>query len=156
MSHADVAVEGEPSIVDVDPAADPLTLDAEGESTREREPGVVASVTMLAVSHQVRMRRAKAELARGAGTNDGERLLHELVASEVGVALQLVDVEAGLASLLSKTVADPKLAIEVAKVFRETVALSAAVRRRMEGCLSAAATLRAQRILLNLRPPHGD
>ncbi len=78
----------------------------------------------------------------------GERLLEELVAGETAVAMQLQDVEAALASLLSRTVTDPRLAMAVAKVMRETVGLSGAVRRRMENSLASVATLKAQRVLM--------
>jgi len=78
----------------------------------------------------------------------GERMLHELVAGEFAVALELGDIQGAMASLFGKTVLDPQLSVEVAKGFREAVALSSAVRSRMERSLSAAATLRAQRLLL--------
>ncbi len=85
----------------------------------------------------------------GEDSDVGERLLEELVAGETAVAMQLMDVEAALASLLSRTVTDPKLAMEIAKVMRETVGLSGAVRRRMENSLASVATLKAQRVLMN-------
>ncbi len=84
----------------------------------------------------------------GEDSDVGERLLEELVAGETAVAMQLMDVEAALASLLSRTVTDPKLAMEIAKVMRETVGLSGAVRRRMENSLASVATLKAQRVLM--------
>lgn len=154
-AKAGLRAEAAAAVVD---AREPITDEATLSVVRKEGAGapVVASVEMLAPAHQRRALEARlAFAAAGTSTDAGERLLQELVAGEVGVALQLVDVEAGLASLLAKTIADPRLATEVAKVFRETVALSGAVRRRMEGCLSAAATLRAQRLLLTMQRTDG-
>lgn len=96
-----------------------------------------------------RARQVRAAFARAGDDSDAaERLLLDLVGSETTIALQLQDVESALAVLLSRTVTDPRTALEVAKVLRETVALSNAVRRRVENSLNAAATLKAQRVLL--------
>jgi hypothetical protein len=78
----------------------------------------------------------------------GEEILHELVAGELSIALALQDIEAAMAALVAKAVTDPKLSLAVARSFAEAVALSGAIRRRMEGSLGAAASLRAQRMLL--------
>ncbi len=75
----------------------------------------------------------------------GERLLEHLAAAEVPIALALVDAEAALVALLHKTLCDPTVATELARLLKETIGLSGAVRRRIESSLSAAAGLRAQR-----------
>ena len=114
-----------------------------------RAADAVANLTLSAPN----LRRAhEVRVAFEAADDDGdigERLLEELVSGEVGVALELQNIEGALASLLGKTVTDPRLALEVAKVFRETAGLSSAVRRRIENSLGAVATLRAQRILMS-------
>jgi hypothetical protein len=61
----------------------------------------------------------------------------------------LQDIEAAATVLLSRTIDRPDLALTVAKVAREVVALSTAVRRRTENTLNAIASLRAQRALLS-------
>ncbi len=83
----------------------------------------------------------------------GERLLEELVSGEVGIALELRDIEGALASLVGKTVTDPTLVIAVMKALREVIAANGSVRGRMERSLAAAANLRAQRRFL--RAQHG-
>lgn len=96
-----------------------------------------------------RARQVRASFARAGDDSDAaERLLLDLVGGETVIVLQLQDVESALAVLLSRTVTDPRTALEVAKVLREAVALSSAVRRRVENSLNAAATLKAQRVLL--------
>ncbi len=80
-----------------------------------------------------------------------ERLLEGLISSEVPIAMGLGDAEGALVALLQRTVADPRLAAEVARTLKETVALHSAVRRRIENSLNAVAGLRAQRIFLEGR-----
>ena len=104
---------------------------------------------MLSGPNLDRARRARVEFAGSEdGSEVGEQLLHELVAGETAIALQVMDVEGALAALLTKTVTNPAVAMEVARVFREATALSGAIRRRIEGSLNAAAALKAQRVLL--------
>ena len=78
----------------------------------------------------------------------GERLLEELTAAEVPIALQLQDIEGALTAMLGKAVLEPEAALTVAKVLKETIALSSAIRTRMANALSASANLRAQRRFL--------
>lgn len=66
----------------------------------------------------------------------------------VFVALQLQDIEAMLVAMLGKAVLEPEPAMQIVKVLRETVALSGAIRTRMQNALGAAANLRAQRKFL--------
>jgi hypothetical protein len=84
----------------------------------------------------------------GIESDVGERLLEELVSGELAVALELQNTEGALIALLQKAVTDPALATAVAKLTREVVGLSSAVRRRIEGSLGAVAGLRAQRAFL--------
>lgn len=123
------------------------------EARLERESGLrvrdaVAGLT-LSAANIVRAQEVLGEFDVAEEPSEvGERLLHELVAGELAVARELQDIEGAMAALLGRTVTDPALSAAVAKSFREAVALSNAVRRRMEGSLSAAAGLRAQRLLL--------
>jgi hypothetical protein len=91
------------------------------------------------------------------GTEVGERLLQDLAGTETAIALSLLDAEAAGIALLHGTLIDPnaELALKVAEVLREIVALSSAVRRRTEGALNAAANLRVQRALLVQRGSNG-
>lgn len=129
-----------------DEAHDLELLSAAEAGTRAAD--AVANLTLSAPN----LRRAQEVRVAFAAAEDegdtGERLLEGLVAGEVGIALQLQDIEGALASLLGKTVTDPRLALEVAKVFRETAGLSNAVRRRIENSLGAVASLKAQRVLM--------
>jgi len=79
-----------------------------------------------------------------------ERLLHELIAGDMPVALALQDAQAELVRVLQKALHNPELALSVAKVMRETVALTSAVSRRIEASLMASGSLRAQRRFLAL------
>jgi hypothetical protein len=84
----------------------------------------------------------------GRDADVAERLLEELTAGEVPVALQLQDIEASLTVMLGRAILEPEAAMQIAKVLRETVALSGAVRTRMQNALGAAANLKAQRTFL--------
>ena len=146
----------EPVIVDVG-TNDEGHAPEEGESVMScAPPSVVANVGMLSRQNLERAEAVRRKFDAADPMEVGERLLQDLVAAEVGVAFQLVDVEAGLVALLSRTIADPAMALAVARTFREAAALSSAVRRRMENCLAAAATLRAQRLLAGTRRDDGD
>ncbi len=83
-----------------------------------------------------------------AGSEIAERLLEEFASGEVPIVRELQNVEGALVALLGRAVTDPILAVRVASVLKETVAVSAAVRRRVEGSLQAAASLRTQRAFL--------
>lgn len=93
-------------------------------------------------------RRALDEAAPSAAAD--ERILHELVAKQLPVALMLHDLEAQLAVRLGLVIDDPKLALAVAKTLRETIAMASAMSKRIQSTLSTAATLRAQRRFLAL------
>lgn len=87
----------------------------------------------------------------GPDSDVGARLLEEFVAGEVPIVRELQNVEGALGALLGRTVmgADLHLALKVAEVLRETVALSSAVRKRAETSLAAVAGLRAQRAFIS-------
>ena len=147
--RSEAASPGSPEgVVDASPRGEAAPL----AGAEPRAPtSIVANVNMLEPRNLARALRARNDFENDVET--GEGILQELVAGEVGIALQLLDVEAALASLLAKTFTDPRLASEVASVFRATTGLSAAVRKRIENSLDGAARLRAQRILLEQRRP---
>lgn len=93
-------------------------------------------------------RRALDEAAPAAAAD--ERILHELVAKQLPIALMLHDLEEQLAARLGVVIDDPKLALVVAKILHETVAMASAMSKRIQGTLSTAAALRAQRRFLVL------
>jgi len=107
-------------------------------------PSLTLSLVNLERGRQV----GKAFEENGPEADVAERLLEELTAGEVPVALQLQDIEAMLVAMLGKAVLEPGPAMQIVKVLRETVALSGAVRTRMQNALGAAANLRAQRKFL--------
>lgn len=79
-----------------------------------------------------------------------ERLLHELVARQLPLVLQLHEIEEQLATRLGLVMDDPKLAVVVVRVLRETVAIASATSKRIQSTLTAASALRAQRRFLVL------
>jgi hypothetical protein len=80
-----------------------------------------------------------------------ERILRELAAAEVPLALRLLDVQRQLADRLYVLVDHPTQALMLAKVFREVVGASTVVTKRVQSMLGAAGNLRAQRRFLRLR-----
>lgn len=93
-------------------------------------------------------RRALDEAAPAAAAD--ERILHELIAKQLPIALMLHDLEEQLAARLGVVVDDPKLALAVAKILHETVVMASAMSKRIQSTLSTAAALRAQRRFLVL------
>ncbi len=77
-----------------------------------------------------------------------ERILHELVAKQLPIVLLLHELEEQLAIRIKLSLDDPRLAFAVAKVLRETVMMASAMSKRVQGTLSTAASLRAQRRFL--------
>ena len=157
--------QGIEALADTDDPVQELT-DAliTGEEAKEfaqmqRDAGVDKSADALSMLtlNPVNLQRAR-EIGgtfhkSGDDAKIGERLLEELVSGEVGIALELRDIEGALASLVGKTVTDPTLVIAVMKALREVIAANGSVRGRMERSLAAAANLRAQRRFL--RAQHG-
>jgi hypothetical protein len=89
------------------------------------------------------------EVCPGAAAD--ERILHELVAKQLPIALMLHDVEEQLALRMMNLMDDPGLALAVVKVLRETATLASAATKRVQSTLSTAASLRAQRRFLTLQ-----
>lgn len=124
----------------VEPAIDRVQHDEPSEF-----PGHSLVLSAESIGRGVEV-RAAFERA-GPDSDVGERLLEEFVAGEVPIVRELQNVEGALVALLGRTVmaADPAVALKVAEVLRETVALSSAIRKRAEASLVAVAGLRAQR-----------
>lgn len=128
----------------------------EGEEHRAQLQPVPLDAPGLALAAKSLERGLEVRRAFENGGSDStvaEQLLEEFVAGEVPVVLELQKVEGALVGLLSRTVTNPALALKVAEVLKETVALSGAVRRRTEGTLAAVAGLRAQRAFIALHRP---
>jgi len=119
-------------------------LREKAELTAKVLPKLVLSPQNLARGKQVR----DAFDASGTDSDVGERLLEELVAAEVPVALELQRIEGALTAFLGEAMLESEAALQVVKVLKETVGLSGAIRTRMQNCLSAAANLRAHRKFL--------
>ena len=116
-----------------------------GNST---EPGVDISKLTISTESLRLIREARDTFSAASDGDPAERILEELVVGEVGLGHELQNLEAAAISFLGKTLDRPELAVEVARVAREVVGLSSAVRRRTENSLSAIAGLRAQRVIL--------
>ena len=109
----------------------------------------VADLTLASgnVTRAAELRHAFASTADGSAV--GEKLLQDFVGMETALALSLIDTEGAAIALLQRALtSEPTLALPLAKLAREIESLSAALRRRMQGGLAAAANLRAQRRLL--------
>jgi hypothetical protein len=106
------------------------------------------SLTLSSVNIERGCQVRKAFEESGSDADVAERLLEELTAGEVPVAMQLQDIEGALVAMLGKAVLEPEPAMQIVKVLRETVALSGAIRTRMQNALGAAANLLAQRRFL--------
>ena len=113
-------------------------------------PAALAGARLLLDPRLVeRSDKAKADLAASTpGAAADERILHELAAEELGLVGALHEAEAALVAKIAAKLDDPRSAFVLAKVARELVALSSSLGRRVEGCLTAAASLRAQRHML--------
>ena len=120
-------------------------LHAAGAATRAAD--AVGSLT-LSKANLGHMRRAREAFQVASDGDPAEEVLEQFVTGEVGIGLQLQDLEAAASDLLGRTLVDPTLAMATAKVMRELVAISSAVRRRTEHTLTTIAGLRAQRQLL--------
>jgi hypothetical protein len=162
--------EPEPELVDNEVAVTPPAFPPQETELRDREadldrqrrekseltakvlPKLVLSPANLARGQQVR----QAFEASGTDSDVGERLLEELVAAEVPVALELQRIEGALTAFLGEAMLESEAALQVVKVLKETVGLSNAVRTRMSNALAAAANLRAHRnFLKEHRRPSG-
>lgn len=154
--------EPEPELVDNEVAVTPPAFPPQEAELRDREaerdrqlrekaeltakvlPKLVLSPANIARGKHVR----EAFETSSTDSDVGERLLEELVAAEVPVALELQRIEGALTAFLGEAMLESAAALQVLKVLKETVGLSGAIRTRMQNCLSAAANLRAHRRFL--------
>jgi hypothetical protein len=95
-----------------------------------------------------------AELARelAAGSPDAgadERLIHRLAATSTAVSEMLGRAQLQLAERLERFVDDPKALLVVAKSLREVTTTQASTLRSLQELLTAAATVRSQRRLVD-------
>lgn len=102
--------------------------------------------TILERGHAAR--RALDEVSPDAAAD--ERILHELVAKQLPVALMLHDLEEQLAVRMLTLMDNPQLVLAVAKILRDTSTIASSMSKRIQAILSTAATLRAQRRFLAL------
>ena len=79
-----------------------------------------------------------------------ERILHELVAKQLPVALMLHDLEEQLAVRMLAIMDNPQLVLALAKILRDTSVIASSMSKRIQASLSTAASLRAQRRFLAL------
>lgn len=79
-----------------------------------------------------------------------ERILHELVAKQLPVALMLHELEEQLAVRMLTIMDNPQLVLAVAKILRDTSMIASSMSKRIQAILSTAASLRAQRRFLGL------
>ncbi len=133
-------------------SAPALITDADEDALLGEQPAAAPpSPVALTISRDNIARGIAVRQAFEIGDRDSEvaeRLLEEFVAGEVPIVRELQNVEGALVALLGQTLLDPALALRVANVLKETTAVSAAVRRRAETSLAAAASLRAQKAFL--------
>lgn len=94
-------------------------------------------------------RRALDEVCPAAAAD--ERILHELVAKQLPIALMLHDLEEQLVGRMLTVMDNPQLVLAVAKILRETCTMSSVMTKRIQSILAAAASLRAQRRFLTLQ-----
>lgn len=91
-------------------------------------------------------RRALDEVSPEAAAD--ERILHELVAKQLPVALMLHDLEEQLAVRMLAMMDNPQLVLALAKILRDTSVIASSMSKRIQAILSTAASLRAQRRFL--------
>jgi hypothetical protein len=126
------------------------THPAQAARAAEAMANLTLSSTSLASAREVR------QSFEENGAEAAEQLLERFVADETAVALDLQNAEAASIVLLARAILDPDLAGKVAKMAREVVALSSAIRARTERTLARVADLRAQRAFLAAhRRPNG-
>jgi hypothetical protein len=141
----------EVTLVDADPSPDDpeeLVASALAGIRPETSAGVDMSTLSLSPASLGAARAVRQAFEAVTDCDPAEGLLEQLLVGEVGIAHELQSLEAATTVLLTRTLDNPRLALEVAKVAREIVGLSSAIRRRTEGSLGAIAGLRAQRVLL--------
>lgn len=118
------------------------------EDRLARAAAAIANLTLAARSIEEGARISRAFKDKGAA-DVAEQILEQLIAGEVPVVLELQNIEGNLIALAQRCITEPALFLKVMETFKETVAVSAAVRRRMQNSMSCAAGLKAQRRMLN-------
>jgi hypothetical protein len=133
---------------DLSPEEDERAEGGEDGKPPAAHSAIAAIDLTLTPANLARGAEVRAEFESGNDGEVGERLLENLVAAEVPIAMQLQDIEAAVAGLLSRSLAHPEVALHAAKLLRESVAVSNAVRLRIERSIGTIASLRAQRRFL--------
>jgi hypothetical protein len=80
----------------------------------------------------------------------GEQIIHELVAAQFALVLAIGDAEIEVVARLGHFVNEPKNLVAISRALKELTTLSNAIGRRIEGALTTASTLRAQRRTWNI------
>ena len=89
------------------------------------------------------------------GASIEERIIFDFVGNEMVLAHSLEDSAGQLVTQLAAFIDNPKVLLLVTKSLKDVMALHAALNRRVEGGLAAAANLRAQRLFLRSHGGHG-
>jgi len=122
---------------------------ANGEAAMARAQAPKPTPPTLPPEHIDEGKKVLAELNRACpDAAADERLLHRLVAGEIPLILTLQQIERELAARMLRCLDDAKFSIALGRVLRDTIGLSSTLTRRVEGGLSTAASLRAQRRFL--------
>lgn len=99
-----------------------------------------------------RGKAARAELERACpDASAGERILYELVGHQVSLALAVLDAQTEVAARLEHFLDEPTKLVALSRALKELTGISNAIGRRVEGALSTASNLRAQRRIFTLQ-----
>lgn len=139
------------------PSAELRSENTDDEAAAAAQRQALAGVTKRwSESHKQRISEASAALESDSpGATCDERMLLKLAATASLTAELIDDAALQLAERLKCVMDDPRLALQVAKVLREVVGLQGSTSRRTGELLLAAATLRGQRKLLELKEKKG-
>lgn len=80
----------------------------------------------------------------------GERILHEFVGQEVAIASAVMDAQAEIATRFAYFLDEPQQLMMLTRALKELTSVAMAIGKRVEGALTTASSLRAQRRLWNL------
>jgi len=117
----------------------------------ERAPQRSPRKLGLGPVHLERGRAARAALeAASPDAGPGEQILFELIGHQTAIALSVLDAEGEVASRLEHFLDDPAKLVALSRALKELTGISNSVGRRVEGALTTASSLRAQRRLWNL------
>lgn len=134
-----------------------LTTSEEDDASTSSQRQALAGVTKRwSEAHKQRISEASAALAADSpGATSGERMLLQLAATASLTAELIDDAALQLSERLKCVMDDPRLALHIAKLLREVVSLQGSASRRTGELLLAAATLRGQRNLLEIKEKKG-